>query len=425
MSSSAKSSTLTPKIYPRDEHNISRNNLDPDAVKIMYRLSRNGFKAYLVGGGVRDVLLGKKPKDFDIATDATPRQVKSLFRNCRIIGRRFKLAHIFFQNQKIIEVSTFRDASTSPELEDESQPEGKALVFRDNKFGTASTDAIRRDLTINALFYDISTFSIIDYIGGMEDLKKGIIRVIGDPDVRFAEDPVRLLRVVRHAGRNGFAIEKNCLESLKRNKELIKQSSQVRVYEEVKKDLSSGTFLPILRLMAKTDLLSLLLPSLLIHEGALLQEGAHLPICLERLDSFVRKGEQVLSHIIFALLMLHVPREGEPLFVDVFDRYETKDEIKDHCKEVFSNLSVPRKERERIEYLLTDWISLCELSQENAEELPDMITGTRREDLISLYRLIQGEDKDDPILGVLRDASERRARRKDRSYRHRSRRKQR
>lgn len=403
------SKEIQPVIYPRDKHSISRNNIDTDALKIMYRLSRNGFKAYLVGGGVRDVLLGKRPKDFDIATDATPRQVKSLFRNCRIIGRRFKLAHIFFEQHKIIEVSTFRDASTSPELEDEQ----KGLPIQDNKFGTAATDAVRRDLSINALFYDISTFSIIDYVGGMEDLRKGIIRVIGDPDVRFAEDPVRLLRVVRHAARNGFSIDKTCLESLKKNKELILKSSPVRVYEEFKKDISSGYFLPIIRLLAKTGLLNLLLPELDLENGALLQDGAHLPICFERLDELIQQGEEIPAHVTFALMVLHMPREGEPLYIDIFDRYNDKAELKDHIKESFAKLSVPRKERERIEGILMDWISICDCSKKSSHHLPHSLTGDRLVDIALLYRLVQGEDEDDEILSMLVHKLEKRSRQRE------------
>ena len=171
-------SALKPEIYSRDEHPISRKDIDPDALKIMYRLIRSGFKAYMVGGGVRDLLLGKKPKDFDITTDATPRRVKALFSNSRIIGRRFKLVHVFFGGGKIIEVSTFRDFSDPPEG-GEGEDGEVAQLAPDNKYGTEVTDAIRRDITINGLFYDLSTLSVIDYVGGIRDLSDRVIRVIG------------------------------------------------------------------------------------------------------------------------------------------------------------------------------------------------------------------------------------------------------
>ena len=228
-------SVLEPKIYPRTDHTLSRSKIDPDALSIMYRLSRGGYKAYLVGGGVRDVLLNKRPKDFDIATDATPRQVKALFRNSRVIGRRFKLVHVYFAHGKNIEVSTFRDNFIPQEEEESDSESDKAPVSSDNIFGTEATDALRRDITINALFYDGVSRSIIDYIGGIEDLRRGIIRVIGDPTERFIEDPVRLIRVVRHAARTGFAIEEKCRVAIQKNIALLKKASQVRVFEEIKR----------------------------------------------------------------------------------------------------------------------------------------------------------------------------------------------
>src|SRR6185369_6228715 len=213
-----------PRIVPRPEHVLSRKLIDPEALKVLYRLNQSNFTAYLVGGSVRDLLLGRKPKDFDIGTSAHPYEVKKLFRNCWIIGRRFRLAHVRF-GEKTIEVATFRrqvsaeeaaaadsplqtlgppesDVAT-PELEDERD----RLIHRDNTFGTPEQDAFRRDFTINALFYDIETFSIIDYTGGLEDLQKGIVRCIGVPEERFQEDPVRMMRAVAMAARLNFTID--------------------------------------------------------------------------------------------------------------------------------------------------------------------------------------------------------------------------
>src|SRR6266852_5904927 len=173
------------RVVPRAEHPLSRRDVDPDALKVLYRLRQADHVAYLVGGGVRDLLLGRKPKDFDIATDAHPQQVKKLFRNCFVVGRRFRLCHVRF-GRKVVEVSTFRRQALAEE--------GDTLIRRDNTFGTSEEDAFRRDFTVNELFYDIATFSVIDYVGGLEDLSDRLIRTIGDPAVRLREDPVRMLR---------------------------------------------------------------------------------------------------------------------------------------------------------------------------------------------------------------------------------------
>ena len=396
------------EIYPRDQHQISRTLIDPDALKIMYRLARAGFKAYLVGGGVRDLLLGKRPKDFDIATDATPKKIKTLFRNSRVIGRRFKLVHVFFGGGKNIEVSTFRDVTSPQEsLENGDSPELESmLVAHDNTFGTEATDAVRRDLTINALFYDAISFSIIDYVGGMRDLRNRIVRIIGDPDIRFAEDPVRLLRVVRHAARAGFSIEPACRSSLIRCRELLKTSSQVRVFEEIKKDLYSGHILPILRGLAETGLLELLIPVLAQDDAMILQEGSHLPICLERLDEMIRSGEEVMPTVVLALLALFAPKKEEHQhLIDITSRFESEDEIHDHIHYFFSSLTVPRKERERIEWLLAAWQRLCKVHGSKFKP-GSVLRGAESSDLIALYRAVHGEDED-RILDALRGATKR------------------
>ena len=187
-------------IIPRSEHPISRKNIDPDALKVMYRLGRKGFTAYLVGGGVRDLILGRTPKDFDVSTNATPSQIRKIFQNCFLIGRRFRLAHIHFDG-KIIETATFRRCP------DQDEDNGELYVFRDNCYGTPEEDALRRDFTINGLFYEVERFSIIDHVGGLSDIQNRLIRSIGDPNIRFREDPVRMIRAVRFASRLDFRIE--------------------------------------------------------------------------------------------------------------------------------------------------------------------------------------------------------------------------
>src|SRR6266550_6516227 len=239
---------VVPRIVPRQEHPISRRDIDPDALKVLYRLRQYDHVAYLVGGSVRDLLLGRHPKDFDIGTSAHPYQVKKLFRNCWIIGRRFRLAHVRF-GPKVIEVATFRrqlapgeevvqDGVPAP---DPTTPEGEQLIHHDNTFGTPEEDAFRRDFTINALAYDIATFSVIDYVGGLKDLRAGVVRSIGDPEVRFREDPVRMLRAIAIAARLDFAIEPSLLQAIRRHRREIAKSSQPRLLEEYYKILRAGS----------------------------------------------------------------------------------------------------------------------------------------------------------------------------------------
>ena len=239
---------VEPRVVPRAEHPLSRRDMDPDAVKVLYRLREAGYIAYLVGGSVRDLLLGRHPKDFDIGTSAHPNQVKKLFRNCWIIGRRFRLAHVKF-GTKVIEVATFRRQVEAGEeivqdgvpAPDPTTPEGHLLVHHDNTFGTPEEDAFRRDFTINALFYDIATFSIIDYVGGLDDLRAGIVRAIGDPDVRMREDPVRMMRAVSFASRLNFTVEDPVLDAIRTHRHEIAKSAPPRLLEEYYKILRSGS----------------------------------------------------------------------------------------------------------------------------------------------------------------------------------------
>lgn len=354
--------SLEPRVYTRDEHPITRAQIDPDVLKIMQRLARFGFKGHLVGGGVRDLLLGKTPKDFDIATDATPRDIKDLFRNSRIIGRRFKLVHIFFRGNKTVEVATFRDNSTEPpnEGDGEGEPEDM-LITRDNVFGTEATDAYRRDLTINGLFYDANTSSILDYVGGMEDLRQGIVRIIGDPDLRFAEDPVRLIRVVRHAVRSGFRIDGQTWAAVLRNAHLLQQSSQVRVYEELRKDLLSGCALPILRRLGEAGLLAHIFPHLDTFAPRILEpRESPLVASLERADllaydHLLESTTPVLAAFAYWLLWCeeHSSAElGTKSAADVPIALADRDGAMSEVKRVFDKLSVPRREREKISEIL-------------------------------------------------------------------------
>ena len=291
---------VEPIVIPRSEHALSRRDVDPDALKVLYRLKEAGFIAYLVGGGVRDLLLGRRPKDFDIGTSAHPYQVKRLFRNCWVIGRRFRLVHVKF-GQKIIEVATFRRHFPPSDVVDETQPHdgGHAaaapdeardsaardlLIRRDNTFGTPEEDAFRRDFTVNALFYDIATFSIIDYVGGLRDLRERVIRAIGDPDERFLEDPVRMLRAVAFAERLGFTIDPPVVEAIRHNRGEIARSAPARLIEEYYKILRTGASAAFFRSAARLGLLEAITPELQ-HEA----EDATLRQSLERLDEYRRR----------------------------------------------------------------------------------------------------------------------------------------
>jgi poly(A) polymerase len=242
---------VAPRILSRPEHIISRKNIDPEALKVLYRLKNHGFLAYLVGGGVRDLLLNRRPKDFDISTSAHPQQVRKLFRNSFIVGRRFRLVHVRF-GRKVVEVATFRRAS-EPEA-------GDTLIRRDNTFGTPEEDAFRRDFTVNALFYDIANFSVIDWVGGLGDLEARVIRTIGDPGVRFREDPVRMLRAVALAARLDFRIDPDTAEAIRFLRGEIVRSSLARILEEFYKILRQGRSRRTFELLYEYGLLAYLLP---------------------------------------------------------------------------------------------------------------------------------------------------------------------
>ncbi len=394
---------IIPTIYSRDRHNISRKQIDSDALKILYRLMRHGFRAYLVGGGVRDLLLGITPKDYDIGTDARPRQIKTIFRNSRIIGRRFKLVHVYFHGGKIIEVATFRAQESDVEQTEVSDAEtnGENSALNENIYGTDATDAFRRDLSINGLFYDLATFSVIDYVGGMQDLKDRLIRVIGEPDRRFAEDPVRLIRVLRHAGRTGFNIEENTYHSLVRNRELIKEASDVRVYEEIKKDLTSGHSAAIMKLMLQTGLLECFLPELTENNGEFFETNNHAGEVFSRADAIIKNGYSLTPTSVLAAITAFI---GLPSIerTDLPERFASKNDLTLHLQGCFHSLSVPRKERERIQLILFAWLDLVHSDPENLkvqkyrnkEFLPD---------LIGLVRLIGEREIDHIILEALSD----------------------
>ncbi len=261
-------------IIPRMDHTLSRKYIPASALNVLNRLHDSGFAAYLVGGCVRDLLLGLKPKDFDVATDAHPEQVRRLFRNSRIIGRRFKLVHVIF-GREVIEVSTFRvpDAHTQGHSE-------HGLVVRDNTYGTLDEidkDAIRRDFTVNALYYNIADGSIYDFVGGLIDLKKRLLRVIGDPEVRFREDPVRLIRAVRLAGKVGLHLDPLIIDAIPTMQGLLAHISPARLFDEMLKVIVSGKAAQVFQLLLKYHLLDFLMPE--VHK-ALNKDPKHYSVAL-------------------------------------------------------------------------------------------------------------------------------------------------
>jgi len=289
-----------PRILERPEHPISRKNIAENATKVLYRLHNAGFKAYLVGGGVRDLLLGRQPKDFDAATDARPNEIRRLFRNSRIIGRRFRLAHVYFKDD-IVEVSTFR---RNPDPEEQESAPGDLLITSDNTFGTPRQDAFRRDFTINALFYNIGDFSVIDYVGGIEDLADRTVRVIGDPDVRFQEDPVRMLRACEFAARLGFGIESGTQEGIERQKEELTKASPARMTEEIIQLMRCGHAGSALQWMLDLGLLEVLLPEAYAMVTASSRGLGDFGSFLPAIDKLVAAGETPSDTVLLAALLL-------------------------------------------------------------------------------------------------------------------------
>jgi poly(A) polymerase len=290
------------RVIPRDAHPISRRNISPNALRVLYRLRDGGYEGYLVGGAVRDLLVGGHPKDFDVATNATPEEVKALFRNCRLIGRRFRLAHVVY-GREIIEVATFR-ANVDDGSGDRELHEGGRLL-RDNVYGTIEDDAIRRDFTANALYYAIEDFSVRDYTGGFEDVQNHVMKLIGDPEQRYREDPVRMLRAVRLAAKLGFHIDDASAAPLPVLAPLLRESAPARLFEDCLKLFLSGHAVESFLGLERHGLLAVLLPE---SATALKsnRSGALRRMLLEGLrgtDERVANDEPVSPAFLFALLL--------------------------------------------------------------------------------------------------------------------------
>ncbi len=284
---------------PRSEHGISRKGIDENALKVLYRLHKAGFHACLVGGAVRDLMLGVRPKDFDIATDATPEQVDELFRNCRLIGRRFRLAHVHF-GRMIIEVATFR---ASHDHTGAGHQDASGRILRDNVYGAIEEDVWRRDFTANALYYDIDDFSVIDYVNGMQDIRDRRLRMIGDTETRFREDPVRMIRAIRFAAKLGFDIDEEIEQAIREHGRLLIDVPSARLYEETLKLFHSGHAVESFAALQEYDLLRYLFPMTAdaIYEDASVTR--FIELALTSTDARITAGQPVTPAFLFAAML--------------------------------------------------------------------------------------------------------------------------
>lgn len=308
-----KRPVATVSIIPRSQHTISRKDINPNALKVLYRLNKAGYNAYLVGGCIRDLLLGKHPKDFDIATNASPEQIKDLFYNCRLIGRRFRLAHVHF-GREIIEVSTFRAPHADWVVQN-----AHGMILNDNVYGKIEEDVLRRDFTINALYYNIADFSVIDFVAGMQDLNKRQLNVIGTPEVRYKEDPVRMLRAIRFAVKLGFTIHPRSSKPIYELNKLLANIPAARLFEEYSKLFLTGHAYDTYAMLFEYGLFAQLFP----HTAKYLPDNALITLALRNTDARVQSGKSISPSFLLAvfywqpmleLVKLNI-KHGQPEFV--------------------------------------------------------------------------------------------------------------
>jgi len=298
-----KDNPMTRQVIPRSQHNISRSNIGQNAIRVLMRLKQTGHQAYLVGGGVRDLLLGKTPKDFDIVTDAKPEEVRGLFRNSRLIGRRFRLVHVHFGNE-IIEVATFRGQHDGQQGDDGQIVNG--MIVRDNVFGTLEEDALRRDFTVNSLYYNIDGFAVVDDVGGMADLQAGLLRLIGDPELRYREDPVRMLRAVRFAAKLDFNLEESTEAPVYELGHLLEGVPPARLFEETLKLFFAGYAKHSFELLRRYRLFTFLFPQtedciVNYSDGEIILN--FVLRSLENTDLRIREGKSVTPAFLFAAFL--------------------------------------------------------------------------------------------------------------------------
>ncbi|WP_395479975.1 polynucleotide adenylyltransferase PcnB [Candidatus Curculioniphilus buchneri] len=387
---SAKRHTFT--IIPRNQHPISRKKISENALKVLYRLNKAGYEAYLVGGGVRDLLLGKTPKDFDVTTNATPEQMRKLFRNCRLVGRRFRLAHIIF-GPEIIEVSTFRGhyqglEANKNKVESDLITSHDGMLLRDNNFGSIEEDAQRRDYSVNSLYYNISDCTLHDYTGGLKDLQEGTIRLIGEePEKRYREDPVRMLRAVRFAAKLNMTLSKKTAEPLSRLAALLKNIPPVRLFKEALKLLQVGYATATYRLLCKYHLFQHLFPLISCH---LTEDGnSYIEQMINRVlyntDQLLRNDTQVNPAFLFASmlwypLLLHANTLMKKKHLSYFDAFSLA--INDVLQEQCRTLAIPKKITNLIREM---WYFQTRLSHRHNVCIHTVIEGT---EFHSAYNLL-------------------------------------
>lgn len=334
-------------IVPREEHQISRNNISENALKVLYRLNKAGYDAYLVGGGVRDLLLGRQPKDFDITTSATPEQIRKLFRNCRLVGRRFRLAHIMF-GPEIIEVATFRGQHDAADDKNTYQQAQTGMLLRDNVYGSIEEDAIRRDFTVNSLYYSITDFTLRDYTGGLHDLQQGIIRLIGDPETRYREDPVRMLRAVRFAAKLDMSIERETAAPIAKLSPLLHNIPPARLFEESLKLLQAGfghATYPLLREYQLFTPIFPLIAARFTEKGDSYMEQIILRV-LKNTDERLQTGKRVNPAFLFAAMLWyplieHAEKLAQESGLTYFDAFSVamNDILDEQCK----TIAIPKR----------------------------------------------------------------------------------
>jgi poly(A) polymerase len=379
---------VAPLVLPRQDHPISRKNISKNALKVMYRLHNAGYKAYMVGGSVRDLMLGRHPKDYDVGTDARPNEVRRLFGNSRIIGRRFRLVHVYFHDGETVEVSTFRRA---PEAAAEAGEETDLLITSDNLWGSPREDAFRRDFTINALFYDVADFSVIDYTGGIPDLQRRLVHTIGDPDVRFREDPVRMLRACEFAARLGFGIEAATQEAIHRHRRDLDRASPARLTEEIAQLLRCGHAGTAMQWMLELGLLEVLLPEAYAMVAAGERGLGDFGQILPAIDALIAEERQLSDTVLLGALLL--PQvllrryDVEALDRRPMTRLAVEALIRDVAGPFFRRLPISNVRAQQVVQALSGFQRLCEPRW----KLPERLRFTRRpyfEDSLLLMELL-------------------------------------
>ena len=324
--------------------------MSQEVLKVLYRLQHTGHLAYLCGGGVRDLLLGREIDDYDVATDAEPKRLKEVFGNCRLVGRRFRIAHIMFKGGKIIEVSTFRKQGEEESSEEEDS--NSLLIRRDNTFGSPEDDAFRRDFTINALYYNVADFSIIDYVGGREDLQSRLVRAIGDPDIRFQEDPIRILRGIRLAATLGFKVEAFTWEAMKRQRHRILECAVSRIREEVMKILRRESCHSGFDLLVRAGILEVVFPKLEEFRLAHIEINTtgEVPIFqhLAVLEDLRAKGAKLSDPVLLATLTAAPVKE---LLMTLPPNNDVGKSLHDYLEANFKPLAFPRIVRSKVHLL--------------------------------------------------------------------------